>query len=112
MYFINKKIVKSIANEIYRDAGYTEITENENYYVVYDSENTSKATDYTVAFTVTKDMENEVYDFKHFIICFIEDKGAESHRTYYTTNTLNRRELADKLLDIISSYEYLQEVSA
>ncbi len=109
MYFINKKIVKSIANEIYRDADYTD---NENYYVVYDSENQFKNIDYTVAFTVNKDMPDQTFEFKHFTICFIEDTRTELRRIYYTTNTLNRRELADKLLEIISRYEYLKEVSA
>lgn len=106
MYFINKKIVKSIANEIYREAGFTD---NDNYYVVYDSE---KATDFTVAFTVNRDMPDEMFEYKHFTICFVEDTGTEATRIYHTTNTLNRRELADKLLEIISHYEYLKEVSA
>ena len=105
MYFINPKIVKSIANEIYREAGFDD---NENYYVVYDSE----ATDLTVAFSVNRDMPDEMFEYKHFTICFIEDTGTEVTRFYHTTNTLNRRELADKLLEIISSYEYLKEASA
>ena len=105
MYFINKKIVKSIANEIYRDAGFTD---NNNYYVVYENDNQ----DFTVAFSVNRDMPDEMFEFKHFTICFIEDTGADITRNYYTTYTLNRRELADKLLEIISRYEYLQEVSA
>ena len=109
MYFINKKIVKSIANEIYREADYTA---NDNYYVVYDSENQFKATDFTVAFTVNKDMPDDTFPFKHFTICFVEVKGTEEIRIYHTTDTLNRRELADKLLEIISRYEYLKEVSA
>lgn len=106
MYFINKKIVKSIANEIYRDAGFTE---NDNRYVIYESDNQ----DYIISFTVNREMPDDTFKFKHFTICFIEDDGAEI-RNYSSTNTLNRRELADKLLEIIEGYEVsvmLKEVS-
>ena len=104
-YFINKKIVKSIANEIYRDAGFEE---NDNYYVVYDSDTLP----FTVAFTVHKNEPDEMFAYKHFVITFIEDKeGIESTYIYHYTDTMNRRELADKLLELISRYEYLKEVA-
>ena len=109
MYFINKKIVKSIANEIYREATFDD---NNDTYVIYDREN--KDTDFTVSFTVNRDNPDDVFEFKHYTICVHEDmygKRDDSY-IYWTTQTLNRRELADKLLEIISRYEYLQEVSA
>lgn len=114
MYFINKKIVKSIANEIYRDAGFA-LDDVEGWYCIYDSENQFKDIDYVVSFAVNRDMPDECYEYKHFTICVNENKrGREKENTYlyHTTQTLNRRELADKLLEIISRYEYLKEVSA
>ena len=115
MYFINKKIVKSIANEIYRDAGFT-LDDVEGWYCMYDSENQFKDTDKTVSFAVNRDMPDDMFKYKHFTICVHEHTESNSKPnnifTYYTTNTLNRRELADKLLEIISEYEYLKEVSA
>lgn len=114
MYFINNKIVKSIANEIYRDARFT-TDDIEGWYVVYDSENQFKDIDFTIAFTVNRDMPDEVFQYKHFTITVIENKikqgKADNTYVYYTTNTLNRRDLADKLLEIISRYEYLKEVA-
>ena len=107
MYFINNKIVKSIANEIYRNAGFEE---NDDYYVVYD--NQFKDMTFTVAFTVHKNNPDEMFEYKHFVITFIEDKGSETAYIYHYTDTLNRRELADKLLEIIHRYEYLKGVSA
>lgn len=115
MYFINKKIVKSIANEIYREATFS-TDDVEGWYVVYDSENQFKDTDYTVSFSVNRDMPDEMFEYKHFVICVHEHIQSYSRPNntfiYYTTNTLNRRELADKLLEIISKYEHLKEVSA
>lgn len=112
MYFINKKIVKSIANEIYREAGFT-TDDVEGWYVVYDSENAFADYDFTVAFAANRDMPDEMYEYKHFTITVHEHKSnGENSFIYYATDTLNRRELADKLLEIISRYEYLKGVSA
>lgn len=109
MYFINKKIVKTIANAIYRDATFED---NNDDYVIYDRE--SKDTDFTVSFSVKRDNPDDMFEFKHFTICVHEDMYGRSDDCYiyWTTQTLNRRELADKLLEIISRYEYLKEVSA
>ena len=114
MYFINSKIVKSIANEIYREAGF-KIDDNDGWYVVYDSENRRGDTDFTVSFAVQRDNPDENFDYKHFVICIDEwtQGRQESHSyTYDYTYTLNRRELADKLLEIIARYNHLKEVSA
>ena len=102
-YFINMKIIKSIANEIYRDAGYG-LENNNGWYVVYDSDNN------TIAFAVNKEYEDETKPFKHFTICFNNDDGENDNYFYYSTDTLNRRELADKLESIIKEYEYLKEL--
>jgi len=113
MYFINKKIVKSIANEIYRNAGFT-LDDVEGWYCVYDSENQFRDYERTVTFAVCRDMNDEVFEYKHFTICVEDNDNGKKSYYYYTTNTLNRRELADKLLEIIEGYELnimLQEVS-
>ena len=110
MYFINTKIVKSIANEIYREAGFT-VDENNGWYVVFDSEN--EKFDFTVVFAVNRVMPDEAEEFKHFLITFREIKDNQIiSNVYSTTTTLNRRELADKLLDSITNYEKFKEVCA
>lgn len=106
MYFINPKIVKSIANEVYRDAGYG-VDKATDYYVIYDDNNAN-----TVAFKVNKEYHDLANKYDHYCIEFINDFKNEPTYNFYSTETLNRRELADKLLEIISRYEYLKEVSA
>lgn len=98
MYFINKLIVKSIANEIYREADYKS---TDNWYVVYENDNQT----HDIAFEVVRAVPDEVFEFKHFVICFNERINGNNNYTFYNTNTLNRRELADKLLEVISRYE-------
>ena len=109
MYFINTKIVKTIANEIYRDAGF-KLDDIEGWYCVYDAEDKD---DY-IAFAVNREMPDEVYEFKHFTICFDHHKNGQDEYSFYSTKTLNRRDLADTLLEIINNIKYtinLQEVS-
>lgn len=111
MYFINPKIAKTIANEVYRDATFT-VDDIDGWYVIYDSENQFKDNDFTVAFAVNREMPDECFEFKHFIITVQEHKSnGENTFIYWTTNTLNRRELGDKLTEIIHRYEYLKEIA-
>lgn len=105
MYFINPKIAKSIANEVYRDAGFT-VDNNSTWYVIYDSEYTFKEFDFTVVFTVNRVMPDDTNEFKHFLITVSELKNNDViSNVYHTTNTLNRKELGDKLYEIITRYE-------
>ena len=106
MYFINSKIAKSIANEVYRDAGFT-VDDTNGWYVVYDSENKFTDYDFTVAFTVNRVMPDDSNEFKHFLITVSEQKNNNPVSTiYYETQTLNR-----KLAEIISRYEYLKKIA-
>lgn len=98
MYFINKKIVKSIANEIYRiaDFGQDKATD---YYVIYDDDNGN-----TIAFSAYKNKADLVNKYDFYTIDFINDLDNNETHYYYFTTTLNRRELADKLLEVIEVY--------